>query len=286
MSIYLWSEELDPKTIGWDNIDAIYVWKDKVWEAVEPMQIEVLYSSSNWRIEHWYNSSEWYIKLYAAWSYSPTLSWEPIYSEFTISDRNLWASTYYDMYSSPPMYAYQWNVYEWWNNYPFNAQPEMLITSSTPVNTTWYWPWNYYYDNVYTIWNSDARWDIPNNDNLWWDTTDTELARRWPCQEWWHIPSRVDIYSLCDMLGYIILKSIWSMSTTDYQSYLLIWPNYILDNNWTTSTEAGSNSWSIRLSTPWWILYWYQYYSWPWSINTNIKWTPIRPFKNWNILAS
>lgn len=33
MSIYLWSQELDPKTIGWDDIEAIYVWADEVWSA-------------------------------------------------------------------------------------------------------------------------------------------------------------------------------------------------------------------------------------------------------------
>lgn len=43
MSIYLWSEELDPKTIGWDNIDAIYVWKDKVWESIPWVDVQLVW---------------------------------------------------------------------------------------------------------------------------------------------------------------------------------------------------------------------------------------------------
>lgn len=43
MSIYLWSEELDPKTIGWDNIEAIYVWKDKVWESIPWVDVQLVW---------------------------------------------------------------------------------------------------------------------------------------------------------------------------------------------------------------------------------------------------
>ena len=87
----------------------------------------------------------------------------------TISDKNLWATTVWNTWDTIDQ-AHAWYYYQWWNNYGFAWPNEATpAVSSTLVDTTWYWPWNYYSSNEY-IW-SNADWSDPSNDNLWGGVT-------------------------------------------------------------------------------------------------------------------
>jgi hypothetical protein len=66
-----------------------------------------------------------------------------------------------------------WNHYQRWNNYGFAwVEWPTPTTSSTKVDATWYWPWNYYSNSTFIIVTASPR-DRSNvhNDNLWGATT-------------------------------------------------------------------------------------------------------------------
>lgn len=133
----------------------------------------------------------------------------------SIADKDLWATTVFGIGN-----GYQrWNNY-WWATAPWN-------TSTTLVDASAYWPWNYYSSDTFIL--TDANWDYPVNNNLRWATTDTYVARRWPCPEWWHIPSLVDCQTLANaissitgsvdgssIVGYAKLPSAYGISNTNW----------------------------------------------------------------------
>ena len=108
---------------------------------------------------------------------------------YTLQACNLWSSTVWATNSS----AAYWNYFQWWNNW---WTPSWTLTpSTTPVNTispTRYWPGNYYYNTTFIWWAGLARydWSSPQNDNLWWNTTNTNIARQWPCPTNYHVPTQ------------------------------------------------------------------------------------------------
>ena len=89
-----------------------------------------------------YNSDEWTITVYSG-SYG-----------IVIQDRNLWATMTWG-WKNAPTESY-WNYYQWWNNYGFPSDPNVIITkSSSLVDTLSYWPKNPYSGNTFVIWYGD-----------------------------------------------------------------------------------------------------------------------------------
>lgn len=152
----------------WNSIRPFYD------EAVNPISSrntlkswwQWLYNQVSWRwIAH-----NWTLHLISLSSDGTT--------RYTISDRNLWATTLYD-WTSTPTEANAWKYYQRWNNYwfwwPDKSTP---TTSTTQVNASTYWPWNYYSSSTFIRWNADR--SSVQNDNLWgWVT--------WPISWWWDI---------------------------------------------------------------------------------------------------
>ena len=104
----------------------------------------------------------------------------------TIADKNLWATTVYndgDTLSEANCGKY----YQRWNNYGF-PRTWSVTTSSTRVNASTYWPWNYYTWSTFIKWSAD--WSSVQNDNLWWWDTGTLVAMQWPCPTGFHVPSK------------------------------------------------------------------------------------------------
>lgn len=98
-----------------------------------------------------------------------SISWDGE-TRITIADKNLWATAVYNDWNT----LSQTNCgtyFQWGNNYWF-AWTGSLTTSNTRVNTTWYWPWNYYSSNTFiTISSSPRNWSNVENANLrWWQT--------------------------------------------------------------------------------------------------------------------
>ena len=137
----------------------------------------------------------------------------------TMMDRNLWATT--NDITSTGSY---WYHFQWWNNYGFSPFDDSMASNAqnTQVeNCLSYWPSNPY--NIWTFvkWFNDRC--SPSNDNLWWWTwdsednnrwynTDTMTAinvedRKWPCDTWYHVPSRWEWTALMDL---------WSNSSTNW----------------------------------------------------------------------
>ena len=119
-------------------------------------------------IESWWifwSSTDWLISLSSNWQ-----TW------VTIMDKNLWATTVWnsgDTLSEANCGKY----YQRWNNYGF-PRTWTVTASSTQVDASAYWPWNYYSSSTFiTRSSSPYRWDTTDNANLrWW-------VSQWSSQE-------------------------------------------------------------------------------------------------------
>ena len=141
----------------------------------------------------------------------------------TMMDRNLWATKAGTWCSATDTWACGYH-YQRWNNYwfapNFNSNGTFpngeTATTNETVDTTWYWPWNFYSGNIFRkITSSPYDWSTTRNDNLRWWAEDSESNnrrydetnnvvynvtwRQWPCPDWYHVPS---IWELNTVLKY------------------------------------------------------------------------------------
>lgn len=131
----------------------------------------------------YYNKKMWLISLSWDW-----------FKRYTVQDKNLWATTVYndgDVLSQANCGYY----FQRWNNYGFPFAWS-VTTSNVQVNTTWYWPWNYYYSSVF-ITGTGNDWASVDNKNLWWWETWTVEAMQWPASDWFHIPTNIEWDDIC-----------------------------------------------------------------------------------------
>lgn len=191
----------------------------------------------------------------------------------TIADKNLWATST-DVTSS----ASYWYYYQRWNNYWFPTTWS-VTTSSTAVNASSYWPNNYYSNST---WRTSTTWDSSNNTNLRWDDTNTNEARKWPCDTWFHIPSLSEWDSLNNL--WITLwawtNSNWTALKTNLKLPLAWLRNY--SNASVADTNSYGNYWSTWYT---WTNNAYYFYFNASSIHTQwayyrSDWFSIRPFSN------
>lgn len=105
------------------------------------------------------NSSLWLISVSWDWA-----TWT------TIQDKNLWATTVYNSWDTLSEANCGW-YFQRWNNYMFPFT-WTVTTSSTQVDASNYWPWNYYNSSTFiTRSSSPYGWDSTDNWNLrWWET--------------------------------------------------------------------------------------------------------------------
>ena len=85
----------------------------------------------------------------------------------------------------------------------WSTEPTNCSWSSTNCNSWLTWLWNYY-----QWWRNDTGWSIwqaiwsndwqPQNENAWWNTTNTSIARQWPCPTGRHVPSMPEWQSACN----------------------------------------------------------------------------------------
>ena len=128
---------------------------------------------------------------------------------YALMDRNLWATQVYAWIDNICTY---WYYYQWWNNYWF-ANEWSIKTSTERVDTSSYWPDNYYSSDTFIKTSQD--WSINQNDNLWgW--YGNEIERRWPCPVDYHIPSSYEFRNIVD--------NYWKKSV-----YEIRWSEFALD---------------------------------------------------------
>lgn len=194
--------EIDSSTINCQMINI-----QSFWHSVRAFKDEPVIPTSSWTKLYWtsieagwifWNSTDWLISLSSDWQ-----TW------ITIQDKNLWATTARNDgdYLS---HSNCWYIYQWWNNYWFLWQWN-IITDNVKVDTTWYWPWNYYSSSTFVTVSSWS-WSSVRNDDLWWWATwvvtlhnaitsiqlsDAAFSASW---DWdtTHAPSKNAIY---DVLG-------------------------------------------------------------------------------------
>lgn len=228
----------------------------------------------------------WHVPVNEAWIYWSSSLWVISFQTsggawISIADKNLWATQVYNSWDNKTA-ANMWYGYQRWNNTWWIYWTNPQNTSNTLVNASSYWPWNYYSSSTFIkVANDNYWWDNSNNANLWGWTTNTYEARRWPCDEWWHIPSKDDATTLVNaissitgsvnvskILQYCKLPSVipWIARAT--------WQREDEPRCWITYSDVydAKSCWMLYLPT-----------SWSYIINENrrkAEWIPCRAFSN------
>ena len=194
----------------------------------------------------------------------------------TIADKNLWATTVYNDWDTLSQNNC-WYYYQWGNNYWFSwSWPSSTTTAQQNANG--YWPRNYYNNSTWVISSNDR--SSVQNDNLRWNTTNTLVARKWPCSSWFHVPTKSDFDALISM--WTALNISWD----GFRTYLKMpfwWQIY----GYRTTPSDKWTLWLYRSSTPItdtvigaWRLYISSSVLTDWWRIIRASWCSIRPFAN------
>lgn len=197
-------------------------------------------------------------------------------TRMTIADKNLGATTvwnYWDELSE----ANCGKFYQRGNNYWF---PFTWATtkSSTTVNASSYWPNNYYSSSTFI---TGSYWDNSYNSNLRWYTTGTDVARKWPCENWFHVPSLDD----AEELRWIVSFNWLPISYADIHKYLKMpycW--FLWSDNWNYYNNGNYDSFWMcqQYSSTYWKFFTISDNNWmtnTWNQNKTYAYS-IRPFFN------
>lgn len=225
-----------------------------------------------------------------SWIYHNATLWLISISDWqtgiTITDKNLWATQVYNVWDtlSSSNCGY---MYQRWNNYWFSSIGT-ISTTSTTVNTSsysWQNPYSWSPFVIISSWNG-LDWSTSNNIDLWGDATNTKIARKWPCPEWFHVATQSEWQALVTtMTGLGITTSQWNK----YQQYLKIpfsWYRkyntwWSVTNQWTWaclwSTTTRINENNTRQAGDLWITSSVADYT---DNTTRAWWLNIRPMKN------
>ena len=257
----------------WDSSNSQNLWWWVTWVQNRVAKVkEVYYNTTKIRPFYpawiYWNQSLWLISASSNWT-----DW------ITISDKNLWASVVYNYWDAMSE-TNCWKFYQRWNNYWFSYTwtPSRTLNK---VNVSSYWPNNYYSSSTFVRVGWDWCWRTDNSStaalNLRWDITNTNEARKWPCPDGFHIPSRNEGAALTAIprtLGrlsfderYKIYKMPKCWFRDNYTSQVVdIWTD---SATWTT-TQEDTNFW--------WTVAW----NWFWPA----RWLNIRPFRNAAIIPT
>jgi len=172
-------------------------------------------------IESWWifwDSTDWLISLS-----SNGTTW------ITISDKNLWATTVWNSWDTLSE-ANCWKYYQRWNNYWFPRTWTIANQSTTQVDASNYWPWNYYSSSTFITYNWP--WDITGNGNLrWWET--------------WVISNAITntgVLSVNGQTGNVTITA-WDMNYSDFNWASKTWATITLD---LASTISPSSDFTVN----------------------------------------
>lgn len=241
-----------------------YNWRDLAKRIINGREVEkVIYNWTQIRPSQspsagiYHNATLWLLSYSVNWT-----NW------ITIADKDLWASALY----------WQWYIYQRGNNHWFTISNYSDSISTTRVNASQYSWDNPYSSSTFIIPSSSEKWDSSNNHDLWGDPTDTLIARRWPCPEWYHVPTSSDFLDILNVLT----SFLWTMSVSSVSQYLYFSRHSSIEiyNNtpvvsqyyWTWLSSWDSSTRVIYISAIADIGYNDSKYT--------INWLPIRPFKN------
>lgn len=243
------------------------------WFPVRPFKDEFASPDNTW------TTLEDFSQSYGAWAWIfwneddglISLVLEPGYAassyNITIADKNLWATVVYNDWDTLSQ-ANCWNYYQRWNNHWF-PYTWSVTTSSTQVDTTGYWPGNYYDDDTFIIWYTD--WSNPQNNNLWGYTswqinTNCSMVISADVPEsaaWWNITG--DISNQTD-LAYALL---WKADVADVNTKTF----YLSSTSDITTAQAAYNWWNAGKYAI--IVYQSESYVYEYDSSTQLKFKKI-----------
>lgn len=201
--------------------------------------------------------------------------WEPTDDIWyvTIKDKNEWATTFW----------WIWYWYQWWNCNWFEM-PNYEVDSESTIDFDWVTP-STYSSNTFIASLDDQ---YTNSDDAWWSITDTDTAKRWPCPEWWHVPTdaEVDFWFMA-----LIAYSAWKTWMDFEEAWYYIWNEYdIILSLLDCDNYKNNGLWHILpvKNTPvvppsdlswWWVLLGNFNTWWWWWWNVSMK----SSTRDWNL---
>ncbi len=163
----------------------------------------------------------------------------------TMQDKNLWATKAGTECSATDTWVCGYH-FQWWNNHWFeiwcftNSCSDAVTKSATSTLAIWSPDYNHVWYNWTTFvkWTSSNKYDYwsdktPSNHNWlrWWENDTAENNywfdeinnvatnvgnRRWPCEEWYHVPS---IWERWTLLKYRVANYTWAWNTNLFLWY-------------------------------------------------------------------
>lgn len=119
--------------------------------------------TSSWTKLYWTSiEAGWIFWSSTDWLISLSNDWQ---TRITIQDKNLGATTVWNS-GDTLSEANGGYYYQRWNNYGFPRTWTIANQSTTQVDASNYWPWNYYSSDTFI--KNSWRWDSTDNWNLWW----------------------------------------------------------------------------------------------------------------------
>ena len=131
------------------------------WISIRPFKDEPVQPDSSWTVLYQGSWNAWVYHNLSLGLISLSTNWT---TRITIADKNLWATQVWNSSDAVSEANCGW-YFQRWNNYMF-PRTWSVTTSSTQVNASTYWPWNYYSSSTFITGDS---WDSSGNWNLrWW----------------------------------------------------------------------------------------------------------------------
>lgn len=160
-----WYQSSRTYFLSFSNYDSASTWasgNNSNSHTIRPFKDSFVVPTSSWTVLNWTLWGAWIFRNQADWLISITSDGTTWY---TIADKNLWATTVYNDWDTLSE-ANCWKYYQKWNNYWFPWDWTISKTSSTQVDVSTYWPWNYYSSDTYITTNP---WYSSYNGNIrWW----------------------------------------------------------------------------------------------------------------------
>ena len=256
-----------------------------------------------------HNKEEWTITLN---------NWE---ESITIMDKNLWAGVAWTWEESFWYYFQRWNNHwfqlnseiktwtelvsreesmQYWPNNRYDSDTQFVVLGELDRNV------NYHNYNYLASLNDNLRWwsgdsEIVNRmweyviDQFKWDTGNPRTERKWPCPEWYHVPSFGEIHKLFKL--WIDIKYPDDIEKKEHVKWMSIWGggnqiwrefsnDLLLPMAWwirfdgrATPHDQGSE-WFYWMSSPWRFLNFHSYMIVEYAESYRAATFPIRCFKD------
>jgi len=196
--------------------EIIYWTEDWLADWTDPLTCDDDIIICRWTIWLWYiikACNEWATTVFTNQTFPDNdISWDALTDARTLAV-NEWA----------------WWLYQWWNN-------AELSMAAIDWNQIWATTDDSSYNNPAFFINGNADWASPANDNLWWDITNTSIARRWPCDEWYHVPSQEEWYYIIDQKWRS--WNLWTLMMSDLKMPMAGGRDYNTADMWFQGTRA------------------------------------------------